>query len=156
MAERPKTLADQVFKTLRLGNKVTLNSLVATVEGLRGRRVVISEMTDLDGSTTCGLWLSTDCTEFVFHLPTPSELHRQQCVLHELAHMALRHDEKAINIDYAGTLFPDISGERVRAALARTDFIREEELAAELLADLFAAAIRDSGREPKNFEQVFG
>ncbi|MCU6481913.1 hypothetical protein [Arthrobacter sp. A2-55] len=122
----------------------------------RGRKIVINEMAELIGSKACGLWLSTDETEFVFHAPTKSALHRQQCILHELAHMVLRHDETVVSVEYAPTLFPDLSGERVRSALARSDFLREEEITAELLADLFAKAIHDSSQEPQNFEGVFG
>lgn len=70
--------------------------------------------------------------------------------------MILRHDELGVSSQYAGSLFPNLDGEMVSRALARSSFVDDMEAAAETLADLLAAAIRDSALEPKSFEQVFG
>jgi hypothetical protein len=70
--------------------------------------------------------------------------------------MVLRHDESLVSADYAKTLFPDLDGERVRSALARDGFDREDEIVAELLADLLSAAISSSDREYAGYSEVFG
>ncbi|MDP9933709.1 hypothetical protein J2T11_000033 [Paenarthrobacter nicotinovorans] len=70
--------------------------------------------------------------------------------------MVLRHDELVVPVDYVGVLFPNLPPSLVHRVLARTSFADELEAAAESLADLFAAAIRNSAREPRSFERVFG
>ncbi|MDD7833936.1 hypothetical protein [Paenarthrobacter sp. AB444] len=70
--------------------------------------------------------------------------------------MVLRHDELVVPLDYVGVLFPNLPAGLVRRVLARSSFSDELEAAAESLADLFAAAIRNSAREPRSFESVFG
>jgi hypothetical protein len=70
--------------------------------------------------------------------------------------MILRHDELGISSNYAASIFPNLDGEMVSRALARSSFVDDLEAAAENLADLLAGAIRDSTMEPRSFEQVFG
>lgn len=124
--------------------------------GARQRRIEVDVSESLNGGSVCGLWLSTDRAEIILHAPTPSALHRQQFILHELGHMVLRHDELVVSSNYAETLFPNLSGEKVSRILGRSDFLDHIEAAAETLADLFAAAIRDSSLEPRSFERIFG
>lgn len=155
-ALKPHQQARAAFDGLRLGAEVSLETLIATVEEVRGRRIVIEQRDELGTTKVCGLWLAKDTVELVFHGTPRSELHRQQFILHELAHMVLRHDETVVSADYASTLFPHLNGERVRAVLARESFDREHEVVAELLADLFSAAIAASDREPGRFSEVFG
>lgn len=152
----PYAQAREAFLQLKLGAEVSLEGLVKRVEVLRGRKIVISERAELGATKICGLWLSKDDVELVFHGIPRSELHRQQFVLHELAHMVLRHDETVVGVDYAAVLFPRLGGDRVRKALARENFVREDEVVAELLADLFSSAIGASDREPAGFSEVFG
>ena len=158
MTETPQPIeqAQQAFRELGLGTEVSLGSLISHVQRLRGRPIVIEEHRELDSATTCGLWFSTDELEIVLHREPQSELHRQQFILHELAHMVLRHNEGLVSADYAKTLFPDLDGERVRSALARDEFDREDEIVAELLADLLSAAIHTSDREYAGYSEVFG
>jgi hypothetical protein len=152
----PADNAALAFSSLRLPAHLTLERLVAVVESIRKRPITIDVAEGLNGGTVCGLWLSTDTKEIILHAATPSVLHRQQFVLHELGHMVLRHDEVGVPKDYAGILFPDIPEEMVRRVLMRSSFVDQVEAAAETLADLFAAAIRDSTLEPRSFERVFG
>ncbi|ALV40053.1 hypothetical protein AU252_01805 [Pseudarthrobacter sulfonivorans] len=126
------------------------------VESIRNRPITIDVADGLNGGSVCGLWLSTDSKEIILHAATPSALHRQQFVLHELSHMVLRHDEVGIPKDYASVLFPNVPEAMVMRVLMRSSFADRLEAAAETLADLFAAAIRDSTLEPRSFERVFG
>lgn len=152
----PAERAAQAFKGLRLPTHLTLGRLVEVVEGIRCRPIEIDVTGALNGGSVCGLWLSTDTAEIILHAATPSALHRQQFVLHELGHMVLRHDELVLPSDYASVLFPNLSGDLVTRVLARSSFIDHVEAAAESLADLFAAAIRESSIEPRSFERIFG
>lgn len=152
----PAQVAAEAFQALRLPSHLTLSWLIAIVAARRRRRIGIEATTILNGTEVCGLWLSTDSREIILHAVTDSVLHRQQFILHELGHMILRHDELGISAEYAASLFPNLNGEMVSRALARSSFVDDMETAAETLADLLAAAIRDSTLEPKSFEQVFG
>ncbi|MEV5054374.1 ImmA/IrrE family metallo-endopeptidase [Arthrobacter sp. LAR12-1-1.1] len=152
----PADCAAQAFSSLRLPIHLTLERLVSVVESLRGRPIEIDVADGLNGGSVCGLWLSTDTKEIILHADTASALHRQQFVLHELGHMVLRHDEVGVPADYASSVFPNIPGRMVRRVLMRSSFVDQIEAAAETLADLFAAAIRDSAQEPRSFERVFG
>lgn len=152
----PAQVAAEAFQALRLPSHLTLSWLIAIVAARRRRRIEIEATTILNGTEVCGLWLSTDSREIILHAVTDSVLHRQQFILHELGHMILRHDELGISAEYAASLFPNLNGEMVSRALARSSFVDDMETAAETLADLLAAAIRDSTLEPKSFEQVFG
>lgn len=152
----PAERAAHAFKALRLPTHLTLERLVEVVEGIRCRRIEIDVSGALNGGSVCGLWLSTDTAEIILHAATPSALHRQQFVLHELGHMVLRHDELVLPADYAGVLFPNLSGDLVTRVLARSSFVDHIEAAAESLADQFAAAIRESTIEPLSFERIFG
>lgn len=152
----PAQVAAEAFQALPLPSHLTLSGLIAIVAARRRRRIEIEATTILNGTEVCGLWLSTDSREIILHAVTDSVLHRQQFILHELGHMILRHDELGISAEYAASLFPNLNGEMVSRALARSSFVDDMETAAETLADLLAAAIRDSTLEPKSFEQVFG
>lgn len=93
-------------------------SIVAKVEALRGRPVLIREEPRLAGTDAASVWLSTPEAEIVMHAPTESALHRQQCVLHSLSHMVLQSSEGDVPSGVLRGLFPDLSEQRVRAALS--------------------------------------
>ncbi len=152
----PAERAVSAFESMALPAHLSLERLVDVVEGVRHRPIEIGPAAFLNGGSVCGLWLSTDEVEVILHAVSPSGLHRQQFVLHELGHMVLRHDQLVVPLDYVGVLFPNLPAGLVRRVLARTSFSDELEAAAESLADLFAAAIRNSAREPRSFERVFG
>ena len=144
---------------LGLSEPVSLASLQRHLERLRNRKIVINP---IEGATdkVCGLWFGLDHMDLILHARAASEVHRQQIVLHEFAHMILRHEQDTVSAEYAGTFFPDLDPERVVKALKRTDFLDELEVTAELLADRLAARIRSSqdrsGGQPGNFSSVFG
>ena len=110
-------------------------------------------MNDHDG--ICALWLMTAEEDLVLHAHSESTLHRQQFVLHELAHMILDHgdDQRVSTPDF---LLPDIAPETRRRLLGRQDLVTEDEIAAESLADTLAAAIRGSAFHESKFLEIFG
>lgn len=153
--QSPAERAARAFDGLELPTHLSLERLVQVVEGVRHRPIQIEAAGVLNGGSVCGLWLSTDDVEIILHAISPSGLHRQQFVLHELGHMVLRHDELVVPEDYIEVLFPNLPVGLVSRVLARSSFTDDLEAAAESLADLFAAAIRNSAREPRSFERVF-
>ncbi|MCC3275394.1 MULTISPECIES: hypothetical protein [unclassified Arthrobacter] len=147
--------AQEAFQRLRLPARVTLDSLIERVQVLRNRRMVIIESDKLTGTKICGLWIPREHVDVVYHSATRGVLHRQQMILHELAHMILRHDE-AEGATWQGIkAFQELSGEVVAKALARGDFRSDLEATAEYLADLLAAAIRESSQEIYSYEAYF-
>lgn len=153
--EQVRETASAAFKRLQLPARITLESLVGHVEKIRRRRIVIIESEKLTGKKICGLWIPREHVDVVYHAVTNGILHRQQLILHELSHMILRHDESADATWQGIRVFQELSGEVVAKALARGDFRSELEAAAEHLADLLAAALRESDSEIFRYEAYF-
>jgi hypothetical protein len=149
-----------VFAALDPPAELTLESLKGLVEQQRGRKIVIRSVPHLGADHVSGLWLTLPNAELVLHAATSSELHREQIILHELAHMVLQHDLVQGEDGHVSSLLPDLDRDTVSRVLARCDRRAEPEVAAELLADLFAAAIARGRRaqrsEPLNFRGIFG
>jgi hypothetical protein len=154
-----RSRARETEASLSLSEPVSPASIQAHLERQRSRKIVIKP---IEGATdkVCGLWFGLDHMDLILHARAASEVHRQQIVLHEFAHMILHHEQDIVSAEYAGAFFPDLDPERVVRALKRTDFLNEFEVAAELLADRLAARIRRSqdrsGGQPGNFGSVFG
>lgn len=140
---------------LQLGNTFTLDDLRHTVQDRRHRRLRIVELADLDTHDgLCALWFVTDAEDIVIHARSDSALHRQQFVLHELAHMILGHCEEDCAVEEA--LLPNIPPYTRGRLLARQDLDSETEIAAESLADRLAAGIRGSVFAESAYSEVFG
>lgn len=152
--------AKEAEESLQLTEPVSLSSTHRHLERLRGREILIEPMDGAPTEKVCGLWFGLDDMDLILHAPAVSEVHRQQIVLHEFAHMILRHKQEAMTAAEASNFFPDLDPDRVVMALKRTDFLDEFEVTAELLADRLAARIRRSQRrsagQPGNFGSVFG
>ena len=145
---------------LRLQEPVSMSSIQTHLETASGRPIVIKPIDNTPTDKVCGLWFGLDGLDLILHAKAASEVHRQQIVLHEFAHMILRHEQEELSHDYAKVFFPDLDPARVVTALKRTDLLSEVEVTAELLADRLAARIRRSqrraGGQPGNFGTVFG
>lgn len=152
--------AQEAEASLGLVEPVTLQSTHRHMEQLRGRKILIQPMDGAPTDKVCGLWFGLDDLDLILHAPAASEVHRQQIVLHEFAHMILRHEQEEVSSEYTRAFFPDLDPGRVLMALKRSDFLDEFEVAAELLADRLAARIRRSQRsaagQPLNFGSIFG
>lgn len=141
---------------LGLGESFSLDDLVGAMQHRRGRPLRIVELADLnDQDGICALWLETETEDLVLHAHSDSALHRQQFVLHELAHMILDHgdDQSVATPDF---LLPDIPESTRRRLLGRQDLIAQHEIIAEALADHLAAAIRGSTFHESRFLEIFG
>lgn len=150
-----RNIALRALESLELPADTTLDALISRIQRVRGRRIVVVETPALSGKKICGLWIPREDVDVVYHAETSGTLHRQQMILHELAHMVLRHDEEE-DAGWRGVhIFQQISGEVVERALARGDFRTDLELTAEYLADYFAAVIRDGANEIYSYEAYF-
>lgn len=141
---------------LALGSFFTFDDLIRAMQERRKRALRIVELADLgDGDGLCAVWLITETEDLVLHAHSESVLHRQQFVLHELAHMLLGHGQgdECANED---VLLPDISPRLRGRFLARGDLDSPSEIAAEFVADRFAAAIRGSAFAESRYSEIFG
>lgn len=151
--------ASAALERLDLPAGMTFDVLQGIVEKDRGKRIVIRQVTNLGSDKLSGLWLSLPDTELILHAET-SPMHRQQIILHEFAHMILRHDELMQDSNHIRALLPDLDNAMVTRVLARCDHLDDFEVAAETLADMLAARLstfrRSAHTEPLNFRTVFG
>ena len=152
--------AAAAFEALDPPEQLTLDSLTLLVEEHRGKKILIRSVPHLGADRISGLWLTLPNVELVLHAETGSTLHREQIILHELAHMVLRHDLLDGHDGHVSSLLPDLDPGTVARVLARCDRQAAPEVAAEALADLVIAAIARGRRarrpEPLNFRGVFG
>ena len=141
---------------LQLGNTFTFDELLRSVQDQRHRRLRIVELADLDAHDgLCAALISTDTDDFVLHARSDSALHRQQFVLHELAHMILGHcDGEDCAVEEV--LLPNIPPYTRARLLSRQDLDSETEIAAESLADRLAAGIRGSVFAESRYSEIFG
>lgn len=99
--ERSRTAADQ----LNFLEPVSLWSIQSHLETASGRKIVIKPMDSTPTDKVCGLWFGLDSMDLIFHAPAASGVHRQQIILHEFAHMILRHEQEVVSHDYAKVFF---------------------------------------------------
>lgn len=147
--------AADAFEKLPPSTRISLESIQSFISDIRGRPIRVVEFADLVNDTVCGLWLVTDETDIILHAPSSSPLYAQQIILHELAHMILRHDQGPAIVASA-SLLPEMPNTTVKRMLAREHFDDDTELAAEILADLLASSIRTSTAPRTAFSRVFG
>lgn len=145
-----------VVRSLGLGDTFSFDELIDAVQRDRERPLRIVELAALgERDGVCAVWLMTDGEDLVLHARSDSVLHRQQFVLHELAHMLLDHGHDC-EVDDPDVLFPDIPPGTRRRLLRRQDLGTADEIAAEALADQLAAAIRGSAMRESRFVEIFG
>jgi hypothetical protein len=141
---------------LALGRNFTFDELVDAVQRRRKRRLRVVELAELgDQDGLCAVWLVVEGEDLILHAHSDSELHRQQFVLHELAHIILGHDAED-DTQAPDFLLPDIPPQVRRRLLRRQDLDTAEEVMAESLADHLAAAIRGSAMHASRYLETFG
>lgn len=148
--------ADTDHLKITVEDGMTLRQLIDRVQAARGKPLEIFELDDLNhqSNALCGLWLPAEDKDMILHAPSDSALHREQFILHELAHMILKHDEVDGGTYVTGTVLPGMSSQTVVKALGRDSLDSRYEVAAERLADNLAVIIR---RKPvSKFSEVFG
>lgn len=130
-----------------LPDPFTVEAMVAVVEELRGRKVMLVPMPRkvLSPDTACGLWLQARVADIVFYESGTSEDHRDRIVLHELSHMLFEH-RGAMAPEELQRVLPHISVSRIARFLGagvpvmgRTSYGTADEHEAEYLARLLQA-----------------
>ncbi|MGF3055401.1 hypothetical protein [Microbacterium sp. YY-01] len=145
---------------LNLGEHISFDALTQAIEHQRGRRIQVSELKELgeyDG--LCALLFYAQDRDLILHAHSDSQLHTQQFILHEFAHIILGHcDDDGTSHDLSALdgLLPDIPASVRSRALARSDLTSEQEIAAESLADILAARIRGSAFADTSYTEIFG
>ncbi|WP_263310239.1 hypothetical protein [Brachybacterium atlanticum] len=138
-----------------LPESFTFNDIVTALERERETTIKIVEFPEISPQDGLfGIWLNTKFGDYVLHAPAPSELHRRQIILHELAHMILGHD-LAEGQSSAAKLFPDLPEDAVIRTLARGHEDNQLEREAESLADRLAHSLRINAQQ-SSFSRVFG
>lgn len=149
--DAPTTIA-----SLGLGDSFTYADLTQAVQRHRNRGLKVAEVAELnDGRGVCAVVFSSEEWDLVLHAHSDSPLHVQQFVLHEFAHMVLGHCETEWH-DTLDVILPDLPEGFKARMLARKDLDSHIEIAAELLADSFAAGIRRASLIESDFVEVFG
>ena len=155
-----RKIARKAEHTFGLPGDATLRLIHEILEAQRGRTITVAEVPGLSGTELCGLWLICADRDVILHAPVKSVWHRQQIILHEFSHMILGHDLHSQTNESINSLLPDLDGEQVLRALARSNYTDDAELTAEALADQLATRIinREAGAssEPLAFRKVFG
>lgn len=141
-----RRVAERALRLIEIPSRLSVDALVTICSSIAGRPIRFEETPALIHSATGGLSIRE--IECVVHLaPGLTPLLEQQTVLHELAHIMIGHH------GHAEELFDSIGG---RVAYYRSHASSIDERATEMLADHLAAVIRNSTREPREFELVFG
>ncbi|WP_105034128.1 hypothetical protein [Cryobacterium aureum] len=141
---------------LALGETFTFDELVSAVQRRRGRPLRIVELAGITGRDgLCAVCFMKDGKDVILHAHSDSALHRQQFVLHELAHMILGHEFEDAP-DAPDVLLPDIPPQTLRRLLRRQDLSTDQEVQAETLADHLAAGIRGSALHSSRYLEIFG
>ncbi|WP_212908456.1 regulator component [Streptomyces sp. TS71-3] len=129
----------QILNDLHVPRPYSLDGILHWVEDLRQRPLVLKELPrDAAGTGACGLWLSTDETDFVFYEARTAPLHQEHIILHEVGHMLSDHHDGA-DSGLDETLHSLLSGLQphlIRRLMARTRYSTDEERRAEMLASL--------------------
>ncbi|WP_437773467.1 hypothetical protein [Arthrobacter sp. KNU40] len=155
-----RKIARKAEHAFGLPDDATLELIHEKLERKRGRTITVAELPELAGEELCGIWLICADRDIVLHARTESDWHRQQIILHDFSHMILDHDLDHQGSEMTKRLLPDLDGEQVLRALARSSYTDNAELTAEALADQLATRIINSDArtppEPLAFRKVFG
>ncbi|MDV6013394.1 hypothetical protein [Haloechinothrix sp. LS1_15] len=91
----------------------------------------------LPPGSPCGLWLSTESTEYVIYQRDTDPLHREHIILHELSHLCCDHRASTVlSEELSRSLFSHLDDTLVRSVLGRSHYTLEQEREAELMASL--------------------
>lgn len=115
----------------------TIESFCEALSIQRGRRIVLRELPDGGGlNTPCGLWVAYPDEDHLWHVKAPTQRHRTQVLMHEIAHMLLDHLSGAGSSSLLAVLPPEISPARIRRVFGRTDYSAGQEYDAELAGSI--------------------
>lgn len=145
------------ISTQGLADVHSFDELVEVVASQRPHGIEFVELPEhiTGADNVFGLWLVRDGVDTIFHIATDSELHRQQIILHELAHMLLGHTLVA-GVSSASVLMADVDPAVAHGVLMRGHEVSAIEIDAEIVADHLASIVRRSPPPPRSrFLEMF-
>ncbi|MFD5163475.1 secondary metabolite protein [Streptomyces hawaiiensis] len=147
---------EEQLRGIEISDPYAVDEVCRQLAVRRGRPLHLHELPDLGGvNAPCGLMISFDSGDHIFHVAATSERHRAQIVRHELAHLLLGHaSENTSVVESLLSVMPQgVDPSAVITALGRTSYDSETEYDAEMaassLGELFeelAYSGRESGR----------
>ncbi|MFJ4689257.1 hypothetical protein [Streptomyces sp. NPDC088789] len=136
---------ERLLAQMPLPTPFTLDGLIAAIESERGRRIKLVPIPDRLLATTdvCGLWLRLDAApvDMIFYVQGTTGFHRQQIILHELAHLWC-HDTADTDTGQLSQLLPGVPPDFLESlarrgrVMARHRYDSPVERRAEMLAGL--------------------
>lgn len=151
-----RRLCEEQLRGIEIPDPYAVDEICRQLAIKRGRPLHLHELPETGGANApCGMVLSFDHEDHIFHVAATSERHRAQIVRHELAHLLLGHagnNESVANSLLA--ILPDgVDPSAVLSVFGRTSYDSETEydaeMAASCLGELFqdlAHSIRERGR----------
>lgn len=79
------------FEQNRFQDDRTLDALVEHVADLHGKPIHVDAIDDTDWETLTALWVDFPHEAQILYRSTDTRLYQMHCILHELAHIVLRH-----------------------------------------------------------------
>jgi len=136
-------LCRQRLEYLHLPPGASPGEVIDLLSQRRGRPLHIFETERPVGF--CGVWVSSAERDVIYIDADAQGVRRTHILLHELAHVAMDHDDGGSVLDpaVARTLFPDLDPATVRAVLGRDAYTSEEEQQAEVLAWMLQEPAQD-------------
>lgn len=120
----------RIPRRYRMHHASDLNQVKQCIEHITGKSIVIESKRRSSDETHLGLLVRRPEADYVSHSPSLSELHIQQMILHEFAHII--QSEDGMHEQLQGQIPMDF----------RSVYEEQLEFHAEALADLLAATIR--------------
>ncbi|PPF32453.1 hypothetical protein C5D04_10385 [Rathayibacter sp. AY1D2] len=79
------------FEQHRFEDDQTLDALLEHVADLHGKPIHVDAIDDTDWETLTALWVDFPHEAQILYRSTDTRLYQMHCILHELAHIVLRH-----------------------------------------------------------------
>lgn len=135
---RFRALCEALLRDLSIPDPFEIEAFCAEVAAHRGRPLRLLPLPlPASRDSTFGVWVQTDEADFVLHEQDTTPLHRDQIVLHEVAHMMLGHQtDVALDPGSMTEALPDLAPAVVRKMLSRDSYGTVEEEQAEWLGTL--------------------
>lgn len=127
---------DRLVESLDLPASFDAPSVCDLIAERRGRRIVLLPMS-LPVDSPCGMLVRTGSFDAIFFEQETSQLHQLLIVGHELGHILAGHDgAQTLDPEASRLLLPDLDPGLVHRFLGRTDYSRDQEREAEMIASL--------------------
>ncbi|MFJ4966863.1 secondary metabolite protein [Streptomyces sp. NPDC088729] len=150
---RLRRLCQEQLRGIEISDPDAVDDICQQLATKRGRPLYLHELPETGGvNAPCGMVLSFDHGDYIFHVAATSDRHRAQIVRHELAHLMLGHagSNESVVESLLGVLPDGVDPSAVFAALGRTSYDSETEYDAEMTASCLGELFHDlahSGRE---------